>query len=60
MEQIRIGSGIRITVLKLERNQVRLGIEAPAEMTILRSELIEGRDSEQAEPRALPLNSSSE
>ena len=42
MEQIVIGSGIRITVLKLERNQVRIGIEAPMETPILRAELLGG------------------
>jgi len=41
MEQIIIGSGIRITVLKLERNQVRIGIEAPTETPILRAELLQ-------------------
>jgi carbon storage regulator len=40
MEQIVIGSGIRITVLKIERNQVRIGIEAPLETPIIRAELL--------------------
>ena len=40
LEQILIGRDIRITVVKLERNQVRLGIEAPPGISILRSELI--------------------
>jgi carbon storage regulator len=40
MEQIRIGSDIRITVVKLDRNQVRLGIEAPPQVTVLRAELL--------------------
>ena len=39
-QQIVIGPDIRITVVKLDRNQVRLGIEAPRGMTILREELI--------------------
>lgn len=54
MEQIVIGSGIRITVLKLERNQVRIGIEAPAETPILRAELLQNnaRDNTDA-PREL-------
>jgi carbon storage regulator len=41
LEQIRIGSDIRITVVKVERNQVRLGIEAPETQLILRAELLE-------------------
>jgi carbon storage regulator len=36
-----IGSDIKITIVKVERNQVRIGIEAPRDVTILRDELIE-------------------
>jgi carbon storage regulator len=43
MEQIMIGSEIRITVVKLEGGQVRLGIEAPSDLTILRTELLNPR-----------------
>jgi carbon storage regulator len=39
-EGVLIGDGIRISVIKLERNQVRLGIEAPGSVTILREELV--------------------
>lgn len=38
-QEIVIGDTIRIKVLGLTGNQVRLGIEAPAEVTILRREL---------------------
>jgi carbon storage regulator len=38
-QQIVIGPDIRITIVKLERNQVRLGIEAPRGLTVLREEL---------------------
>lgn len=38
-ERILIGTSIRITVVKLEGNQVRLGIEAPCMMPIIRGEL---------------------
>lgn len=40
LESLLIGQGVRITVLKVDRNQVRLGIEAPEEVSILRSELV--------------------
>ena len=43
-QQIVIGRDIRITIVKLDRNQVRLGIEAPPEMTILREELTRRSD----------------
>ena len=38
-ESLWIGNSIRITVVKVDRNTVRLGIDAPANVTILRSEL---------------------
>ena len=40
LEQIRIGADVRITIVKLDRNQVRLGIEAPTDVTVLRAELL--------------------
>jgi carbon storage regulator len=39
-QQITIGPDIRITIVKLDRNQVRLGIEAPRGVTVLRAELL--------------------
>jgi carbon storage regulator len=41
LQSIMIGSDIKITIVRLERNQVRIGIEAPRDVTILRDELIE-------------------
>ena len=40
LQSIMIGPDIRITIVKVERNQVRIGIEAPRNVTILRDELI--------------------
>lgn len=37
---IRIGKDICLTVVKIDRNQVRLGIEAPLNVPILRQELV--------------------
>jgi len=37
---IRIGNDIVLTVVNIDRNQVRLGIEAPLNVTILRQELV--------------------
>jgi carbon storage regulator len=39
-QQILIGSEIAITVVRIEGNHVRLGIEAPAGVSILRDELV--------------------
>ena len=44
-QQIVIGQDIRITVLKIDRNQVRIGIEAPRDVCILRKELGEPDES---------------
>ena len=38
-EKIRIGDGITITVIKTKGKSVRLGIEAPADVSVLRGEL---------------------
>ena len=40
LESIVIGGNVKITVLSVKGNQVRLGIEAPSEMGILRGELV--------------------
>ncbi len=40
-ERIVIGSDICITVVKLEGNHVRLGIDAPADLPVMRAELLE-------------------
>jgi carbon storage regulator len=39
LQKIVIGSDILVTVVKIERNQVRLGISAPPGIPILREEL---------------------
>jgi len=39
-ERLLIGPDIRITIVKVDRSQVRLGIEAPANHSILREELV--------------------
>jgi carbon storage regulator len=38
-EQIVIGENIVVTVVKIDRNQIRLGIDAPAKVRVLRDEL---------------------
>jgi carbon storage regulator len=45
-ESIRIGSRIRITVLGFKGSQVRIGIEAPAEVTVDREEIWERKQHE--------------
>ena len=40
-DAILVGDGIRIVVVSADRGGVRLGIEAPADVTILREEIVE-------------------
>ena len=40
MEKLVIGDNICITVVRIEGGQVRLGIEAPPDVRIVRSELV--------------------
>jgi carbon storage regulator len=39
-DTIQIGDGIRVVVLACDRKGVRLGIEAPSDVTILRAEIV--------------------
>lgn len=39
-ESVVIGDGVEVRVMSVQGSQVRLGIAAPREVTILRSELI--------------------
>ena len=41
MERIHIGDNVVVTVLEIQGNKVRLGISAPREIRVLRSELKE-------------------
>lgn len=57
-ESITIGGNIKVRVISIRGNTVRLGIEAPQEVSILRSELADSPRSTQvydfrfAEPTA--------
>jgi carbon storage regulator len=43
MEKLFIGENICVTVVRLEGGQVRLGIEAPREVAVVRGELVPER-----------------
>ena len=40
------GKTVRILVVRIDRNKVRLGIEAPQDVSIARDELLEQRERE--------------
>lgn len=50
-EKVMIGDGIVITVVKIDRNQVRIGIEAPGHIPVYREEILplvqQAKDAEQ-------------
>jgi len=51
MEKLYIGDDICVTVVRLEGGQVRLGIEAPREVAVVRAELVPGRQLPHARTR---------
>lgn len=46
-EKIVIGNDIVVTIVKIDRNQVRIGIEAPSDVTVYREEICPSRLKEQ-------------
>lgn len=52
-ERLMIGKDIIVEVLEIRGNQVRLGIKAPAEVKVLREEILV-RQAAAAQPAAKP------
>lgn len=52
-EEIVIGDNIQITILKMESNQVRIGITAPRSITVDRAEVSLRRRQEAVQARRL-------
>ncbi len=48
-EKIVIGDGIVVTIVKIDRNQVRIGIEAPGDVPIFREEILTHRETKEVE-----------
>ena len=55
-DAIIVGDGIRIVVLSSDRRGVRLGIDAPSDVTILREEIVEQIAEENRRANATPEN----
>jgi carbon storage regulator len=49
-EKIVIGENIRITVVKIDRNQIRIGIEAPGDVPVFREEIAPQRMASKPRP----------
>jgi len=63
-QQIKIGDQITVTILAVKGNTVRLGVEAPQEVRVLRGELpkkVEGETeaASPAEPATAPVQTAS-
>ena len=54
-ERILIGENIAVTVVRITGGGVRLGVEAPADMAVVRQELKDRLDAEQMETPKAPL-----
>ena len=52
-EKIVIGDNIVITIVKIDRNQIRIGIEAPNEVPVYREEIFPGHVEKTTEEPAL-------
>ena len=51
-QSFQVGEDIRITVVKIDRNSVRIGIEAPGHIQIQREEIVTGVPAEPPRFRA--------
>jgi carbon storage regulator len=39
-QRFHVGDEVRITIVKIDRNSVRIGIEAPGDVTVYREEIV--------------------
>lgn len=62
MEKLYIGDDVCVTVVRLEGGQVRLGIDAPREVAVVRAELTpeRGRAGGRSEPRTPHTNANAD
>lgn len=49
-QRFQVGNDVRITIVKIDRNAVRIGIEAPDKVTVYREEIVPF----ESEPESVP------
>jgi carbon storage regulator len=54
-ERIVIDGGIVLTVVKIDRNQVRIGIEAPGNVSVFREEILPAHIKAQRHAEAMAV-----
>jgi carbon storage regulator len=55
-ERIQLGDHITVTLVKINGNTVRLGIDAPANMSVARQELIDRAAAQDGQPEEAAAN----
>ena len=53
-ERILIGDNISVTVVRITGSGVRIGVEAPPEMVVVRQELKDEMEQREADARSVP------
>ena len=54
-QRFQVGPDVRITIVKIDRNSVRIGIEAPDDVTVYREEIVL-TDAESKSERPATMN----
>jgi carbon storage regulator len=52
-QRFQVGQDVRVTIVKIDRNSVRIGIEAPGEVTVYREEIVPTENERPANVGAL-------
>ena len=50
-QRFQIGSDVRVTIVKIDRNSVRIGIEAPNEVVVYREEIVPATEEPAPSPK---------
>lgn len=52
-QRFQIGPDVRVTIVKIDRNSVRIGIEAPDEVAVYREEIVPEEKAVMNEPKTV-------